>query len=168
MTDNVLFQGQPVKVAGTFPQPGTSAPAFSLVNGELKDVTADAFAGKRKVVSVFPSVDTGVCAASVREFNRLAAGMPDAVVLCVSADLPFAQGRFCASEGLDNVVMLSSLRGGEEFSDAWGVRISSGPLAGLMTRAVVVLDRDNTVLYSARNHEITEEPDYSAALAALK
>ncbi|MFE0104585.1 thiol peroxidase [Streptomyces sp. NPDC059009] len=164
---SVTFQGNPVDVAGTFPQKGSKAPDFSLVAKDLSDVSPADFAGKRKVLNIFPSVDTGVCAASVRTFNKLAADLPDTVVLCVSADLPFAQARFCGAEDLDNVVTLSTLRGRSFLSD-YGVAIESGPLAGLATRAVVVLDADNTVLYTELVPEITTEPDYAEALAALK
>ncbi|WP_436883571.1 thiol peroxidase [Enterobacter asburiae] len=166
MSEVVYFQGQPVRTEGSLPDKGRQAPDFMLTGGDLKDVSLRDFAGKRKVLSVFPSVDTGVCAASVREFNRLAAEL-DAVVLCISADLPFAQSRFCGAEGLNNVVMLSSLRG-REFMKNYGVGLTEGPLAGLMARAVVVLDRDNTVLQSSFVREITDEPDYAGILAALR
>ncbi|MFE3450542.1 thiol peroxidase [Nonomuraea sp. NPDC059194] len=163
---DVTFKGNPITVGGTFPQPGDAAPAFSLVGKDLSDVTLAAFGGKTKVLNIFPSVDTGVCAASVRRFNEVAAQHPEVAVVCVSADLPFAQGRFCGAEGLDNVVTLSLMRG-REFLTAYGVAQESGPLAGLAARAVVVLDADNKVVYSELVPEITQEPDYEGALKAL-
>ena len=123
------------------------------------------FAGKRKILNIFPSVDTGVCAQSVRTFNEKAAALENAVVLCISADLPFAQARFCGAEGIDNVVMLSTFRSG--FAQAYGVALQSGPLAGLTARSVVVLDENNQVIYSELVPEIAQEPDYNSALAAL-
>ncbi|GAA2288643.1 thiol peroxidase [Nonomuraea roseoviolacea subsp. roseoviolacea] len=163
----ISFKGNPVTVGGTFPQPGAEAPKFSLVGKDLSDVTLESFGSSVKVLNIFPSVDTGVCAASVRRFNQVAAEHPQAVVLCVSADLPFAQQRFCGAEGIDNVVMLSLMRG-REFLTEYGVAQESGPLAGLAARAVVVLDGDNKVIHSELVPEITQEPDYEAALAALK
>jgi len=167
MAQTVHFQGAPITIHGHFPQAGDQAPSFSLVAKDLADVSLEHFQGKRKVLNIFPSVDTGVCAASVRKFNQLASEIDNSVVLCISADLPFAQARFCGAEGLANVTTLSTLRGAE-FKQQYGVEISEGPLAGLTARAVVVLDSHNTVLYSQLVNEITEEPDYEAALAALK
>lgn len=123
------------------------------------------FAGKRKILNIFPSVDTGVCAKSVRTFNEKAAALDNTAVLCISADLPFAQARFCGAEGIDNVVMLSTFRSG--FAQDYGVALQSGPLAGLTARSVVVLDENNQVLYSELVPEIAQEPDYNSALAAL-
>lgn len=162
----VTFQGKPVKVDGTFPAVGSTAPDFSLVDKDLADSTLADYAGKRKILNIFPSVDTGVCAASVRRFNELAGNMSDTVVLCISADLPFAQARFCGAEGLSNVTMLSLMRG-RAFLKDYGVALADGPLAGLAARAVVVLDADNKVLYTERVAEIGNEPDYEAALKAL-
>ncbi|ARJ43593.1 lipid hydroperoxide peroxidase [Pantoea alhagi] len=167
MSQTVHFQGNPVSVAGQLPQAGEKAKPFTLVAKNLADVSLSEYAGKRKVLNIFPSIDTGVCAASVRKFNQLAGDMENAVVLCISADLPFAQSRFCGSDGLSNVVTLSTLRGGN-FKDDYGVAIADGPLQGLTARAVVVLDENDTVLYSQLVNEITTEPDYDAALAALK
>lgn len=167
MSKNVHFQGNPVSVAGTFPEKGSKAAAFSLVAKDLSDVTLSQYAGKRKILNIFPSIDTGVCAASVRKFNQLASELDNTVILCISADLPFAQSRFCGAEGLNNVVVLSLLRGGE-FKEKYGVAISAGPLQGLAARAVVVLDENDTVLHSELVNEITTEPDYDAALAVLK
>ncbi|MBB5777792.1 thiol peroxidase [Nonomuraea jabiensis] len=164
---DVTFKGTPVTVGGTFPQPGDSAPAFKLVGGDLAEHSLEEYGQKTKVLNIFPSLDTGVCAASVRRFNEVAAEHPEVAVLCVSADLPFAQKRFCGAEGLDNVITLSLMRGREFLTD-YGVAQESGPLAGLAARAVVVLDGDNRVVYSQLVPEITQEPDYDAALAALK
>ena len=167
MTQTVHFQGNPVSIAGQLPHQGDLAKPFTLVAKDLSDVALSSFAGKRKVLNIFPSVDTGVCAASVRKFNQLAGEIDNTVVLCISADLPFAQSRFCGAEGLSNVVTLSTLRG-DEFKTAYGVAISEGPLSGLTTRAVVVLDGNDKVLYSELVNEITDEPNYDAALTALK
>ena len=166
MSQTVHFQGNPVSVQGTIPQAGAKAQPFTLVAKDLSDVALSQYAGKRKVLNIFPSIDTGVCAASVRKFNQLAAELDNTVVLCISADLPFAQARFCGAEGLENVVTLSTLRG-DQFKLTYGVAITDGPLAGLTSRAVVVLDEQDNVLYSELVAEITEEPNYDAALAAL-
>lgn len=167
MSQLVHFQGNPITVAGQIPQPGSSAQPFTLVAKELSDVSLSQYAGKRKVLNIFPSIDTGVCAASVRKFNQLATELDNTVVLCISADLPFAQSRFCGSEGLSNVVMLSTLRF-PEFQRAYGVAIAEGALKGLTARAVIVLDENDKVLFSQLVNEITQEPDYAAALDALK
>jgi len=134
---------------------------------DLSDVVLSQFAGKRKVLNIFPSIDTGVCAASVRKFNQLATEMDNTVVLCISADLPFAQSRFCGAEGLSNVITLSTLRN-PEFLEQYGVGIAEGALKGLAARAVVVIDENDTVVFSHLVNEITTEPDYAAALEALK
>jgi thiol peroxidase len=162
----VNFKGQPVRVDGSFPALGNPAPAFRLVGGDLSDVTLAHHAGKRKVLNIFPSVDTGVCATSVRRFNEAASGLSNAVVLCISADLPFAQGRFCGAEGIQNVQMLSLMRGREFLAD-YGVAIAEGPLAGLAARAVMVLDEHDKVIHAELVDEITHEPNYDAALKAL-
>ena len=166
MTQNVTLGGNPITVAGTFPKKGDSAPAFSLVAKDLADVALTGFAGTRKILNIFPSIDTPTCAMSVRQFNAKANSIPNAVVLCISADLPFAQASFCGAEGLDNVVTLSTLRG-REFLENYGVAIASGPLSGLAARAVIVLDENDRVLHSELVAEIKSEPDYAAALAAL-
>ena len=166
MSTTVTLGGNPIAVDGQFPATGSIAPGFSLVGTDLKDVTLGEFAGKRKVLNIVPSLDTPVCATSTRKFNEEAGKLADTVVLGISADLPFAMKRFCETEGLANVVSLSTLRGGNFMRD-YGVAISSGPLAGLTARAVVVLDRDNRVLHAERVAEIKQEPDYAAALAAL-
>lgn len=167
MSSSVTLFGNAVEVAGDLPQKGQTAPAFSLVNKDLADVGLENFAGKRKVLNIFPSLDTPTCAASVRRFNQAASSLADTVVLCISVDTPFAQGRFCGAEGLENVVTLSTLRG-REFLQNYGVAISSGPLVGASARAVVVLDQDNRVLHTELVAEIADEPNYDAALAALQ
>lgn len=167
MANSVTLGGNPVEVAGNFPAKGEVAAGFTLVGKGLADVSLDSFAGKRKVLNIFPSVDTDVCAASVRRFNAAANELNNAAVLCISADLPFAQARFCGAEGLANVHTLSTMRG-RDFLDAYGVNISSGPLAGVAARAVVVLDENNRVLHSELVSEIKNEPDYDAALAVLR
>lgn len=167
MSQTVHFQGNPVKVSGQIPQVGSKAAPFTLVAKDLSDVTLSQYAGKRKVLNIFPSIDTGVCAASVRKFNQLATEMDNTVVLCISADLPFAQSRFCGAEGLSNVITLSTLRN-PEFLEQYGVGIAEGALKGLAARAVVVIDENDTVVFSHLVNEITTEPDYAAALEALK
>lgn len=166
MASTVTLGGNPVTVEGRFPAKGDSAPSFRLVGKDLSDVTLASFAGKRKVLNIFPSLDTPTCATSVRRFNKEASNLANTVVLCISADLPFAQNRFCGAEGLDKVVTLSTMRGGA-FMQAWGVAIASGPLAGVCARAVVVLDANDKVLHAQLVDEIRNEPDYAAALAAL-
>jgi thiol peroxidase len=162
----VTLQGNPFRVDGSLPAVGSAAPALNLTNGELADVTLANFAGKRKVLNIVPSLDTPTCATSTRKFNEKAASLNNAVVLVVSADLPFAAGRFCATEGLKNVAHLSTFRH-PEFMQAWGVKMAEGPLAGLTARAVVVLDENDKVLHSQLVPEIADEPDYEAALKAL-
>ncbi len=162
----VTLGGSPVHISGTFPKPGTKAPEFTLVSGELKDVSLGSFAGRRKVLNIVPSLDTPTCATSTRKFNELAGQMRNTVVLVISADLPFAAKRFCELEGLKNVHHLSTLRG-REFLRNYGVDIADGPLAGLTARAVVVLDENDRVLHAQLVPEIKNEPDYDAALKAL-
>lgn len=163
----VTMGGNPVNVAGNFPQKGQAAPDFKLVGKDLKDVTLADFAGKRKVLNIVPSLDTAVCATSARKFNEKAAGLANTIVATISADLPFAMGRFCTAEGIQNVVPLSVMRG-REFLNNYGVELTSGPLAGVAARAVVVLDENNKVLHAELVSEIRNEPNYDAALAALK
>ncbi|RJG09126.1 thiol peroxidase [Pseudomonas cavernicola] len=163
----VTLRGTPVQVNGELPQAGQKAPAFSLVGTDLSDVTLSSLAGKRKVLNIFPSIDTPTCATSVRKFNAETSKLANTVVLCISADLPFAQARFCGAEGLANVVNLSTMRGAE-FLKNYGVAIANGPLAGVAARAVVVLDENDKVLHSELVAEIGSEPNYEAAVAALK
>lgn len=164
---NVTLGGNPIKVEGSFPAKGDSAPDFTLTSKDLKDVGLKDFAGKRKVLNIVPSLDTPVCAKSTRIFNERASSMPNTAVLVISADLPFAMNRFCGAEGISNVIPLSTVRG-RDFHSRYGVDITDGPLKGLTARAVVVLDENNRVLHSQLVPEIKNEPDYDAALAALK
>ncbi len=166
MSSSVTLKGGPVDVAGNLPKIGSMAPNFTLVDSALADVTLEAFAGKRKVLNLFPSVDTPTCASSVRTFNRLASGMKNTVVINISADLPFAQKRFCAAEGLENVINLSTMRG-RDFLMNYGLLIFSSKLAGLAARAVIVIDENDIVKYIELVPEITQEPNYDAAIAAL-
>ncbi len=161
------LNGVPVKVLGSFPIVGETARPFSLVNKDLHDITLASLGNKYKVLNIVPSLDTATCQASARRFNKEASSLADTVVINISADLPFAMARFCASEGLDNVTNLSVMRG-REFLHNYGVQIADGPLAGLATRAVVVLDRNNVVRYTEMVGKIENEPNYEAALAALR
>jgi thiol peroxidase len=160
------FKGSAVQLAGQFPRVGSPAPGFALVGGDLGNYALADAKGKWTVLNIFPSIDTGVCAQSVRRFNADATKRPDAQVLCISADLPFAQGRFCAAEGLDRVKTLSCFRS-PAFGRDYGVLIESSPLAGLLARAVVVMDPAGVVRYVQLVPEITQEPDYDAALRAI-
>ncbi len=162
----VTLAGNPIELAGSFPKVGQTAPGFTLVGKDLKDVRLADFAGKRKVLNIVPSLDTPVCATSTRKFNERAGSVPNAVVLVISADLPFAMGRFCTTENLQNVVPLSTMRG-REFLRNYGVDITSGPLAGVAARAVLVLDGADKVLHAELVPEIKNEPNYDAALKAL-
>ena len=163
----ITFQGNPVETVGDLPAVGTKAPDFTLSNVDLSEATLKEFAGKRIVMNIFPSIDTPVCALSVTHFNNEASQLDNIVILCISADLPFAQQRYCAAEGLDNVVPLSVFRS-PEFGQDYGVRIATGPLQGLLSRAVVLIDESGSVAYTQQVSEITEEPDYEAALAVLR
>ena len=162
---SLTFHESPVSTVGELPAVGSAAPAFELVGADLGEVTSASLAGRRVVVSIFPSVDTGVCAQSVREFNTRAAGLENTTVLCVSKDLPFAQARFCGAEGLSDVVTASAFR--SSFGEDYGVTMVDGPLAGLLARAVVVIGVDGVVRHTELVAEVTDEPDYDAALAAL-
>ncbi len=161
------FKGSPVNTNGNLPASGAKAPEAVLTAGDLSDATISDLAGSKVVLNIFPSVDTGVCAASVRKFNEVASSLDNTKILCISRDLPFAQKRFCGAEGIENVTMLSEMRG-NSFGDAYGIRMTDGPLAGLFARAVVVLDTQGNVAYSQLVPEITEEPDYDAAVNSLK
>ena len=164
---NVTFKGNATTLSGDLPAVGSTAPDFNLVAGGLKDVTLADYAGKKKILSIVPSLDTPVCAASARKFNESAVGIGNTVVLVISADLPFAQGRFCSAEGIENVIPLSMMRS-RSFAEDYGVVIQDGPLAGLSARVIVALDKNNQVIYTELVSEITEEPDYDAALNAIK
>ncbi len=161
----VNLGGTPFAISGELPRVGDPAPAFSLTGGDLGEVTLGDYAGGQLVLNIFPSVDTPVCAASVRRFNEEAARLENTAVLCVSRDLPFAQGRFCGAEEIERVHCASEMRD-TSFGDAYGVRILEGPLAGLFARAVVVVDASGRVVHSQLVPEIKEEPDYEAALGA--
>jgi thiol peroxidase len=161
----ITLRGNTIHTVGELPAVGTPAPAFTVTGGNLADVTLGDFAGKSLVINIFPSVDTGVCAASVRAFNQKAGGRDDVKVLNVSADLPFAQGRFCGAEGIEGVTNGSTFR--SDFGSTYGVTITDGPMAGLMSRAVVVVDGDGVITYTEQVPEIGQEPNYDAALAAL-
>lgn len=163
----VTLKGNPVQIGGNLPQKGQTAPDFNLADKTRADVTLANFAGKRKVLNIFPSIDTPTCATSVRTFNQKASSLDNTVVLCISADLPFAQNRFCGAEGIENVATLSTFRNTAAFANSYGVAINDSSLAGLTARAVVVLDENNKVLHSELVSEITNEPNYEAAIAAL-
>jgi thiol peroxidase len=163
---SVTLGGNAVNVAGNFPKKGDTAPEFSLTGQDLKEVGLKDFAGKRKVLNIVPSLDTPTCAKSTKVFNEQAGAKPNTVVLVISGDLPFAAKRFCTTEGVQNVVTLSTVRGGD-FRSKYGVDMTDGPLRGLTARGVVVLDENNKVLHSQLVPEIRNEPDYDAALAAL-
>lgn len=163
----VTFKGAPVQTSGDLPASGSPAPDFSLTKTDLSPAALADFAGKKKILNIVPSLDTGVCAASAKKFNEEVSKLEGVVLLNISADLPFAAGRFCESNGLQNVVALSTFRS-PEFAQAYGVGITDGPLAGLTARAVVVLDAANSVLHAQLVPEIAQEPDYAAALAAVQ
>jgi thiol peroxidase len=162
----VAFKGNPVKTAGDLPAVGAKAPAFTLTGKDLSDVSLADYAGKTVILNIFPSIDTPVCAMSVRRFNAEASALGGTAVLCISADLPFAHGRFCTVEGLEKVAPLSVFRS-PAFGKDYGVVISEGPLRGLLSRAIVIIDGAGKVLYAEHVAEITMEPDYEAALRAL-
>lgn len=163
----VTLKGTPIKLEGIFPKVGQQAPAFSLVNRDLQDVTLANFAGKKKVLSILPSLDTPVCALSTRKFNQQASNMDNTVVLIIAADLPFAMSRFCDAEGLDKVVTLSTMRGANFMKD-YGVLIGDSPFGGITARAIIVLDEKDKIIHAELVPEIADEPNYDAAMAALK
>ncbi|MCW8840028.1 MAG: thiol peroxidase [Gammaproteobacteria bacterium] len=163
---DITLKGNPIHTNGELPAIGSTAPDFTLVNKDLANVSLADFAGKKKLLNIVPSLDTAVCATSTQKFNNAMANKSGAVALVISADLPFAMNRFCGAEGIDNVVSLSMMRD-KSFAKDYGMLITDGPLEGLCGRAVVVLDEENKVLYTELVPEITQEPDYDAALAAL-
>jgi thiol peroxidase len=163
----VTLGGEPITLFGEFPKVGQTAPAFTLVDKDLKDISLKDFAGKRKVLNIVPSLDTAVCATSTRKFNEAADKLENTVVLVISADLPFAMARFCGAEGLNNVTTLSLMRG-RDFMRNYGVKIADSALSGVTARAVLVLDENDRVLHAELVDDITHEPNYDAALAALK
>lgn len=163
---SITLKGNSVTTVGELPAVGAVAPPFSGVKDDLSACSLGDLSGKKVVLNIFPSIDTGVCAASARRFNQEAGSLDNTVVVCVSADLPFALGRFCGAEGLKNVVAVSVFRN-PEFGSAYGVTITDGPLKGLLSRAVVVIDESGKVIYIEQVPEITQEPNYEAALAAI-
>ena len=162
----ITLRGNPVNTSGSLPEKGSKAPAFSLVKSDLSTLTLDELAGKKVILNISPSLDTGICATAVRKFNVLAAGSENTVVLAITKDLPFAHGRFCSTEGISNVVTLSGFRD-IAFGKAYGVDILDGPMAGLYARSIVVIDEEGKVVYTELVPEIVQEPDYDKALAAL-
>jgi thiol peroxidase len=162
----ITLKGNQIHTSGTLPANGAPAPAFKLVRNDLSEVTLETYAGKKKVLNIFPSIDTATCAMSVRKFNQEAAQMQNTAVLNISADLPFAQKRFCGAEGISNAESLSTFR--STFGKDYGLTISDGPLAGLTSRAVIVLDEKNKVIYTEQVPEIGQEPNYTGALQAIK
>jgi len=162
----ITLEGNAINTNGELPAVGSSAPDFSLTKGDLSDVGLGDFAGKKKLLNIVPSLDTGVCATSTKKFNQAMAGKSNAVALVISSDLPFAQGRFCSAEGIESVISLSMMRS-RNFGKDYGVLITDGPLAGICARAVVVLDEQDKVVYTQLVPEIVQEPDYDAALAHL-
>ena len=163
----IAFKGSPVRTSGELPKVGSKAPDFKLTKGDLSDAGMGDFAGKVRILNIVPSLDTSVCALSAKRFNEEVKKLGGAVVLNVSRDLPFAQARFCKAEGVDTVVPLSEMRD-RSFGAAYGVEMKDGPLAGLLSRAVVVIDASGTVVYAQQVPEITSEPDYAPAIAAAK
>lgn len=162
----VTFKGNPHHTNGELPPIGGMAPNFKLVNSELTDVQLSDFRGKYVLLNIFPSLDTGTCATTVRRFNKEAASLNNTVVLGISADLPFAAGRFCSTEGIENVITLSNFRD-KEFAEDWGLLITDGPLKGLLARAVVVIDPEGKIVYKELVSEIAQEPDYNSAINSI-
>lgn len=163
----ITLKGNPIHTAGELPKVGSKAPEFKLTKSDLSDVTLKEFSGKKVLINIYPSIDTGVCATSVKKFNQEAAALNNVAILGVSRDLPFALKRFCGAEGIDKVTTTSELRD-SDFGDKYGVRISDGPMAGLLSRAIVVIDEKGEVVYTEQVPEITQEPNYEEALQALK
>ena len=163
----ITFKGTPTATCGSLPSTGSKVPSFVLTGADLADTTIDSYTGKRLVLNIFPSIDTGVCALSVKRFNKEASSLKNVVVLCISMDLPFAQSRFCGAEGLTDVITLSAFRSGT-FGNDFGVTITDGPLKGLLSRAVVITDENGIITYTEQVPEIAQEPDYDSALRVLK
>lgn len=163
----ITFKGNQIHTAGNLPEIGVTAPDFKLTSSDLSEKSLSDYKGKNVVLNIFPSVDTGVCAQSVRTFNKEVSAVDNTVVLCISKDLPFALNRFCAAEGLQNVETLSDFKS-NDFTNAYGVQMTDGPLNGLMSRAVVVINPEGKVVYNEQVPEITQEPDYNHAIDALK
>ncbi|MDE6277860.1 MAG: thiol peroxidase [Muribaculaceae bacterium] len=165
--ETIYFNGQPCHTYGEVPVVGSKAPDFKLIGKDLNEISLDDFKGKTVVLNVFPSLDTPVCAASVRRFNQEASKLKDTVVVCVSMDLPFAMSRFCTTEGLDNVVVASAFRS-PKFAQEYGLQLVDGPLEGLLARCVLIIDKDGKVEFRDLVNEITMEPDYDAAIRVLE
>lgn len=163
---NVTLKGKPITTKGELPEVGSKAPDFVLVDGGLKDRSLADYKGKKKILSVVPSLDTPTCALSAKKFNEAASKLPNTVILVVSADLPFAQKRLCSAENLNNVIPLSLMRS-KKFAEDYGVLIQDGPIAGLCTRAIIVLDEENKVIYTELVPELSQEPDYDKAMRSL-
>lgn len=162
----ITLKGNPVNISGSLPSVGTTAPGFTLVKSDLSEMSLSEISGKRVVLNIFPSLETSVCATAMRKFNEQAASLNNTVVLAISKDLPLAAGRFCSTEGIDNVVTLSAFRD-TDFGSSYGVDILDGPFKGLFARSVVVIDESGKVIYNQLVTEIADEPDYEAALAVL-
>lgn len=165
--ETVYLNNQPCRTCGNLPRVGDKMPDFTLVDGEFNEVRSDAFSGKKILLNIYPSIDTGVCAASARRFNLEAATLADTQTICVSMDLPFAIKRFCAAEGIHNIITASAFRS-PEFAQKFGVRLIDGPLAGLFARAVIIADQSRRIIYTELVREITTEPNYPSALNALR
>jgi thiol peroxidase len=163
---SITLDGNPINTSGEIPKIGTKAHGFTLVNSKLSEITLQNFAGHQLLLNIFPSVETGVCSAAVRKFNQIASGLSNTKVLCISRDLPFAQSRFCASEGLENVINLSDFKTGQ-FGKDYGLEITEGIFGGLHSRVVLIVDEIGTIVYAEQVPEIATEPNYEAALAAL-
>lgn len=163
---SITLKGSPFNTCGDLPAVGVQAPAYTLVNGELSDVTLDTYSGKKKILNIVPSLDTPVCATSTRKFNEKASQLNNTVVLIISADLPFAQGRFCETENLKNIIPLSLMRS-KDFATDYGVLITDGPLAGITARAIVVIDENNVIIHTQLVGEVADEPDYAKTFAVV-
>lgn len=165
--ETIFFKGTPCHTYGQIPAVGTEAPGFDLTGKGLQPVRLSDYDGKRVVLNIFPSLDTPVCAMSVRKFNKEAANLDNVAIICVSLDLPFAMSRFCSAEGIDNVIAASAFRS-PVFVQNYGVQMIDGPLAGLLARAVIVMDENHRIIFSDLVEEITNEPDYKGAISVLK
>lgn len=163
----IKFHDNPIHTSGELPGTGAQAPDFTLVRSDLSELTLSDLKGKNVVLNIFPSIDTGVCATSVRKFNKEAGSLNNTTVLCISADLPFATGRFCGAEGIENVITLSTFRDNNSFASQYGLLITDGPLKGLLARAVVTIDTDGKVVYTELVPEIAQEPDYNSAINSI-
>ncbi len=162
----VTLKGNTINTSGKLPEVGSSAPDFTLVRNDLSEASLQDFTGNTLILNIFPSIDTGTCATSTRTFNKLAGKLKQTAVLCISRDLPFAQARFCGAEGLDNVIMLSDFQTGA-FGKSYGLDILDGPLKGLHSRAIVVINKKGNIIYTEQVPEIVDEPDYDSALKAI-